>query len=78
MVAFVDVAKNFVSSHTSKGNNIELCKILQDSIQWWDHLLPIYIIRWTFKEDGIPAIDNVSHYNIPITSSIDGTISKVT
>ena len=39
MVACGDDARNFVSSHTSKGNDIELCKMLQDSVQSWEYLL---------------------------------------
>ena len=37
----------------------------------------VYIIRWTFQQDGNPKINNVSHYNIPMTSSLDGTTSNV-
>ena len=38
MSEFVDNIRNFVTSHQSKGNDIALCKILQDSAQLWKHL----------------------------------------
>ena len=89
ILGFVDDTRNFVTLHQSKGNDIVLCKMLQDSAQSWEHLLStsgcnlnpwkcaVYIIRWIFQQDRTPKIDNVSHYNIPITSSIDETISNV-
>ena len=89
MSRFVDNTRNFVTSHQSKGNDIALCKILQDSAQLWEHLFStsggklnpgkcdVYIIRWIFQHDGSPQTDIVSHYNISITSSIDESISNV-
>ena len=66
---------------------MDVCNMLQDTAQLWDHLLTtsggklnlgkcnIYIISWNFKEDGTPTPDNTSSYQIPITFSLDGIIS---
>ena len=87
MVAFFDDARNFFNK--SKGNYIELCTMLQNSVQSWEHLLStaggnlnpekfaVYIVRSKVKEDDILIMDNVSHYNIPVTSSLDDTTSNV-
>ena len=85
----VDAARNFVNLLTKEGNVMDLCTMLQDAAQSWEHLLTtsgrklnlekctIYIISWNFKEDGTPTMDKTSIYQIPIIYSTDETISYV-
>lgn len=63
MSGFVDETMNFVTSYQSEKNLMELCNMLEDSTQSWEHLLTIsavklnpekcgvYIVRWNFQED---------------------------
>ena len=89
MSGFVDDTRIFVTTTRSEGRVMELCNMLQDSAQSWEYLLTTssgklnpgkcdeYIVRWNFREDRTPTLNNTYHYKIPITSSIDGTISYI-